>query len=158
MATPTEVIRELTNMHTTIAKTLDDAPTGVAPGFNTALGGTVMPNGKLRYVRTVPIGLVVQAHKAADLTLAASTTYHVDFDTVDYDPHSAITTGASWVFTAPAAGWYRFEPTFTISGDGHAFDHGISWRPISTKARGLSGSSIRRIGLWIVIAPFHSPY
>lgn len=45
-----DVIHALTGLHTDIAKRLDDAPTGVVPGYSAALGGNVMPNGKIRSV------------------------------------------------------------------------------------------------------------
>lgn len=68
-------------------------------------------------------GLIARAHCSSDVALNPGT-IRVDFDFVDYDPQSTITTGASWAFTAPADGWYRFEPLFTIAGDGNVFDHG----------------------------------
>lgn len=36
-----------------------------------------------------------------------NTATRVDFEDISYDTHSAVTTGASWVFTAPSAGYYN---------------------------------------------------
>ena len=33
----------------------------------------------------------------------------VNYDTKDYDTHSAVTTGAAWVFTAPISDYYRYD-------------------------------------------------
>jgi hypothetical protein len=67
MATAADVIHALTNVHETIAKRLDDAPTGVTPGYSAALGGTVMPNGTLRYVTPggAPISTIFLAKSAS---------------------------------------------------------------------------------------------
>lgn len=47
-------------------------------------------------------------------TIASAATERVRFDTVVFDSDSAITTGASWVFTAPVTGYYRVEATVLI--------------------------------------------
>jgi hypothetical protein len=39
----------------------------------------------------------------------------VDFGTRDYDTHAAVTTGGSWRFTAPAAGYYEISATCTFN-------------------------------------------
>lgn len=56
-------------------------------------------------------GLVVSATTAADVDYANLDDTRVNFATVDYDPGADVTTGASWVYTAPATGWYRFVVT-----------------------------------------------
>lgn len=42
-------------------------------------------------------------------TIPASAFTIVNFDTVDYDPVSAVTTGASWKFIAPIGGYYQVD-------------------------------------------------
>lgn len=44
----------------------------------------------------------------------------VDFATADYDTHAAVTTGASWKFTAPRTGYYLITTMFT-------FNAGTNW-------------------------------
>lgn len=39
--------------------------------------------------------------------VSASTTQPINFDSKEYDTHGAVTTGATWRFTAPAAGLYN---------------------------------------------------
>lgn len=38
---------------------------------------------------------------------ASSGTLRIDFATKDYDTHSSVTTGASWIYTAPLPGYYK---------------------------------------------------
>lgn len=42
-------------------------------------------------------------------SIPASAYTIINFDTVDYDPVSAVTTGASWKFTAPIGGYYHVD-------------------------------------------------
>ena len=44
----------------------------------------------------------------------------VRWDTVQKDSHSAVTTGASWKFTAPVPGWYEVAATFPATSSGAA--------------------------------------
>jgi len=43
----------------------------------------------------------------AGQTISNNTTTIVNFEDLNYDTHSAVTTGASWKFTAPIAGYYH---------------------------------------------------
>ena len=52
-------------------------------------------------------GLLVMAHTSANVTFTTLTNAIVNFDSVDYDPGSLVTTGAAWHFTAPATGYYQ---------------------------------------------------
>lgn len=54
------------------------------------------------------MGLVAQYHNSAAITIATGVAV-IDFNTADYDPLSTVTTGASWVFTAPETGRYDFR-------------------------------------------------
>ena len=47
-------------------------------------------------------------------SLANSAEEVVDFDSKDYDTHGAVTTGASWKFTAPIPGKYRVSASFLL--------------------------------------------
>jgi len=47
--------------------------------------------------------------------LATGATEVIDYDNVVYDTHSAVTTGASWVFTAPVSGKYRVAAAQVLS-------------------------------------------
>jgi hypothetical protein len=39
----------------------------------------------------------------------------IDYATADFDSHSAVTTGASWKFTAPISGYYRVDASVFLS-------------------------------------------
>jgi len=52
------------------------------------------------------VGLVARYRLGANLTLGTGFTI-ADFDTMDYDPGSDVTTGAAWVYTVPATAWYQ---------------------------------------------------
>lgn len=49
-------------------------------------------------------------------SIASGSETRVNFDTQDYDPRAAVTTGASWVFTAPIGGYYAFKVTVQLTG------------------------------------------
>jgi hypothetical protein len=55
---------------------------------------------------------VVAASASSSSLSAYSTTAPINFSTVNFDSHSAITAGASWKYTAPVSGYY----TVIISG------------------------------------------
>lgn len=48
-------------------------------------------------------------------TLGASGYTTINFATADYDPLSLVTPGASWVFTAPIAGYYAIKAMIAVS-------------------------------------------
>lgn len=78
---------------------------------------------------TVAAAYVVTANVA--LTSGAQ----VNFDTKDYDTHGAVTTGASWKFTAPISGIYSLQGFMSLTA-ATANDLAIY----------KNGSSIRRVG------------
>jgi hypothetical protein len=53
-------------------------------------------------------------------TLGQSIPYNantvINYDTMVYDPHGTVTTGASWTFTAPATGYYQVNASFLFAG------------------------------------------
>lgn len=106
MPTPTDVARALTELAERRAKDLDDAPTGVTPGYSAALGGTVLPNGKLRYVSAAPSFMVCDAlyRVGTTQTIEDGNTEIINYNTLIYDPDSRVTTGAAWAYTAARAG------------------------------------------------------
>lgn len=126
MARAEDVIRELAGLGETLAQRISDAPTGVTPGYHAALGGTVLPNGKLRYVKRTPSGIIAICRKTAAQDAIDATPTRVDFNSVTYDPYGTITTGASWVFTVPANGdgYYTFQAQLSllITGSDWAYD------------------------------------
>jgi hypothetical protein len=50
--------------------------------------------------------VIARATRSTALAVPNTGTTIVDFATVGHDPQGAITTGASWKFTAPSSGWY----------------------------------------------------
>lgn len=112
MANARDVMRELARQAHGIARQVDEAPTGVVPGYNAALGGTVLPNGKVRYANVHGTGLLALAYNpgnATDIPSSATGRTIVQYSTVDHDPLSTITTGSSWAFTAPFDETYEFH-------------------------------------------------
>ena len=55
------------------------------------------------------VGLLARYHLSANTSFTATGGTLINFDASDYDPLSLVTTGASWVFTAPATGWYEVK-------------------------------------------------
>ncbi len=52
--------------------------------------------------------IIAACRKTSAQDAVDSTLTRVNFNSIIYDPHSTITTGSSWVFTAPADGYYTF--------------------------------------------------
>lgn len=67
------------------------------------------------------------ATSAAGQSFADATVTIVDFDTVEADSRSAVTTGAAWRFTVPAghAGLYQVSASVTMLGGGVANDNNL---------------------------------
>lgn len=61
----------------------------------------------------------------SDPTLTSFDVIRIPYNTVEYDPTSRITTGATtWVFTVPATGWYHIEGLAHVTDGGNAFSAG----------------------------------
>jgi hypothetical protein len=52
---------------------------------------------------------------AAGASIANNTWTRIDFGTKSFDSHAAVTTGASWAFTAPVAGKYQVSAKCTLN-------------------------------------------
>lgn len=63
---------------------------------------------------------------AAGQTISTSSVTIVDYDTKDYDTHNAVTTGASWKFTAPVQGFYSVKAHMMYSDAAWAVDDKLS--------------------------------
>jgi hypothetical protein len=99
----------------------------VASTYVRAAGNPLFVNGgesnyltieKVSAPETIAASEVVAARYAmsassANLSIANSTPEILDFDTKVFDTHGAVTTGASWKFTAPVSGIYDFYAVFT---------------------------------------------
>lgn len=48
------------------------------------------------------------------LSVPANSETIVPYDDVLYDPHSGVTTGASWSYTVPATGWYQVHASALV--------------------------------------------
>jgi len=75
---------------------------------------------------TPNVPVVAHAKVSTNTQSITSATTIINFDTVIIDTASAITTGASWHFTAPLAGYYRISASiqsssFAASGVNNAF-------------------------------------
>jgi hypothetical protein len=51
---------------------------------------------------------------AATVSLPSAVETRINFNTIDSDSNAAITTGASWVYTAPVSGVYEFAVNVTV--------------------------------------------
>lgn len=114
MASAEDFLKFVLDKSHSIAKKVDEAPTGVRPGYNSALAATVLPNGKLRYVGG-GMALLAEARVATAQTSATDGEI-INFGTVEYDPNSLITTGASWSISL-AAGWYEVIAGMSIGSN-----------------------------------------
>jgi hypothetical protein len=105
-----------------VAERIAYKPTGVVPGYNPQLGATVTPDGRLRYVGGGGVsGSVAAAHVGTLQTIPISTITRIDFDTIDNDPASLITTGASWSIALRGVGaWYEIGARVTLRSDNSA--------------------------------------
>ncbi len=83
-----------------------------------------------------------------------STPIIVDFGTSDYDTNSAVTTGASWKFTAPVAGKYAVSARVTFAaasftaGNGITLDiykNGSFFQRIGTTRASVTGSASAQV-------------
>lgn len=85
---------------------------------------------RISFIATVPISgwssnsvmsqdtdtRVVAAKYSFSTSKSPTSNNPLDFDTKSYDTHAAVTTGASWKFTAPVSGMYTVEVCFQASG------------------------------------------
>jgi hypothetical protein len=104
MATARDVIDELSKLHSDQATRIAHAPTGVTPGYHASLGATVTEDGRLRYVGSGAESTLIAAHRSSVQTIPASVVTRVDFDVVDQDDSSLITTGADWALALRGVG------------------------------------------------------
>jgi hypothetical protein len=84
---------------------------------------------------------------SSNISIANSTSEVVDFNVKEYDSHGAVTTGASWVFTAPRPGQYRVTSSvlLTTGGAGRMFidflGGGVSKRMNESNASPAAGGA-----------------
>ena len=81
----------------------------------------------------------VAASYWASSNKSISTTIPADFDSKDYDTHNAVTTGASWKFTAPIRGVYSISGL--VNGTSGTYNlrlykNGVFYKPIAYIASG----------------------
>lgn len=60
-------------------------------------------------LRPAPVFIGARYTSNAGTNIANATETIVNFEDVDYDPLSLVTTGASWVFACPVAGYYQVQ-------------------------------------------------
>lgn len=79
----------------------------------------------------------------AGQTITVSTWTIVDFDTADYDPVSAVTTGATWKFTAPIGGYYNVNVFIEMEASSVIQGGDIFYAEVY-----IDGVSISKIAAW----------
>ena len=74
---------------------------------------------KIQSPQTLMGGEVVAARYTTDAgqVIPDNTTTIVNFEDKDFDTHNAVTTGASWVFTAPISGFYNVTSKLIFAGE-----------------------------------------
>jgi hypothetical protein len=92
----------------------------------------------------------VAASYHASVNKSVSTVLALDYDTREYDTHNAVTTGASWRFTAPISGIYRIvgSANSTTASGAFLYKNGTIYKSIgaiavSASAVGVYGTEIR---------------
>jgi hypothetical protein len=66
--------------------------------------------------------VAARARLTAALSIPNATYTVINYDSVDLDTHSAITTGAAWKYTAPVGGYYVVHASLII-------DRSVQWNP-----------------------------
>lgn len=90
------------------------------------------------------VGLVARATCSAGTLTGDGTTSRINFNTKDYDPGTAITTGTAWAFSAPGSAWYDVHVTKAfVNSDGHMWVIGAGCRIDAY----VNGGPIATIGL-----------
>lgn len=80
MATADDVVNLLLDKSHSIAKKIDDTPTGVAPGYHRSLRGAVLPNGRMRYADALASATFAK-HVGTTPTINNNTLTRYDFST-----------------------------------------------------------------------------
>lgn len=102
----------------------------LSAGTPSKLNGSSLSSVQHRVVFTVPIAewvvepaavtavetIAAGYNTAAGQSIADVTVTILDFGTSEFDTHSAVTTGGSWKFTAPASGIYNVSACVTMAG------------------------------------------
>jgi len=71
---------------------------------------------RLEALETRDVGNPIAVYKtSAGQTIENNSEEVVNFDTAVYDPYSLVTTGASWVYTAPVGGYYYVSTLITFA-------------------------------------------
>lgn len=91
---------------TTSAQTIASIASGTIKMGTTRDKLTVVSDGTNWQIVTWNIYLGARYSTTAGQSIADSTLSTIDFGTKTWDPWSVVTTGASWVFTAPITGYY----------------------------------------------------
>lgn len=102
-----------TTIYATAGQLLHVGLTGAVTGVSAT------PNGMSVFRISGPASIAATETVAAKYfiagSVASSTSAPVDFATKDFDTHGAVTTGASWKFTAPVPGKYRVSMTLATA-------------------------------------------
>ena len=99
---------EINEAVTAYAQSLVTAVFTAEEALESAHGGTAEDAAVAAAIATAlePWGISARYTTSSQVLPGAVATTIIDYTTVEYDSHSAVTTGASWKFTAPAPGKY----------------------------------------------------
>jgi len=89
---------------------------------------------------------------SSQTVLGDTTPYRVNFNTVVYDPLAQVTTGASWAFTAAAAGTYLVFASVPLNIAG-----GVDWVTADRADLTIQGTVSRTLATWTGIGVVASP-
>jgi hypothetical protein len=130
MATRADVGRKILEISTKVARKIDEAPTGVKPGYRPGLKGTVLSNGRLIDASDTPASgtRIWTALKNTTQALPGNTRTVVNFNAITLDPpdnspaDTHFVTGSSWAFTPDNNGDLMIVGLRVIVGSG-----GVDW-------------------------------
>jgi hypothetical protein len=136
---------------TTVKLFYQSSSTGQESAVTTAVPPSWAANDTIIAIFKVPIvGLSssVQMSNATDTRVVAaryttatgSTGGRIQFNTIDFDTHGAVTTGASWVYTAPVSGIYEVRSYVNVGANN------IGTNPLSLTKNGSFHQNLSSFG------------
>lgn len=142
-----DIVEGLRGLSAHGARKIAYEPTGVPPGYHPILGAAVTEDGRLRSVTQGVTPLIIDAIYTMSTTntvLGDSTPKRLNFNHQEHDPLGQVTTGASWAFTAQAAGVYLFLVNAPLSIGG-----GVDWLAADRADLSLQGDVNEVVCTWV---------
>lgn len=96
---------------------------GTSPTYNTTVGYSYFTVTRSSGPSQIAASELIAARysTAAGQSIANATSTIVDFGTKDFDTHGSVTTGGSWIFTAPTSGKYQIQASLNFQAAAATF-------------------------------------